>query len=82
MTGSENSQNNIVSSLDVRGMVCSKPVIKIKVQLKKMQLSETLEVIASHNNYKDLKRLFGDAQGHHIEEVHQGESVILLITKT
>ena len=62
-------------------MVCSKPVIKIKVRLRKMRSSDTLEVLASQNNYQDLVRLFGGAQGHHIEQVHEGETVKLFITK-
>jgi TusA-related sulfurtransferase len=80
MTDHENPQN-VVSTLDVRGMVCSKPVIKIKVQLKKMKASDTLEVLATENNYRDLVRLFGEAQGHTIDIVNEGEVVKLLITK-
>lgn len=76
------SHQEVVSSLDVRGMVCSKPVIKIKVQLKKMRSSETMEVLATENNYRDLQRLFGEAQGHQVEVVHCEDCVRLLITKT
>ena len=80
MIDHENPQN-VVSTLDVRGMVCSKPVIKIKVQLKKMQSSDTLEVLATENNYRDLERLFGEAQGHMVDVIHDGDVVKFLITK-
>ncbi len=82
MTKTANPQATIVSTLDVQGMVCSKPVIKIRIQLKKMRPGETLEVLASEKNYKDLVRLFGGSMCHHIEEIHEGEKVILLITKS
>ena len=80
MTDHESHQE-VVSSLDVRDMVCSKPIIKIKVQLKKMQSSETMEVLATENNFRDLERLFGSAQGHQVEVHHEEDLVRLLITK-
>jgi len=82
MTETANPQTAFFSTLDVQGMVCSKPVIKIRIQLKKMKPGETLEVIASEKNYKDLVRLFGGAMCHHIEEIHEGKKVTLLITKS
>ena len=80
MTDHESPQE-VVSSLDVRDMVCSKPIIKIKVQLKKMQSSETMEVLATENNFRDLERLFGNAQGHRVDVQHKTDLVRLLITK-
>ena len=82
MTETTNPIPTIVSTLDVQGMVCSKPVIKIRIQLKKMKPGETVEVIAGEKNYKDLVRLFGGSMCHHIEEIHEGDRVILLITKS
>ena len=71
----------IVSTLDVRDMICSKPIIKIKILLKKMASSETLEVLATENNYHDLQRLFGEAQGHRVDVARETDMVKLYITK-
>jgi len=82
MNPQSNDQAEVFSTLDVRGMVCSKPVIKIKIQLKKMKSSEILEVIATENNFRDLKRLFGESMGHQIIEIREEDQIRLLITKS
>ncbi|HID71414.1 MAG TPA: sulfurtransferase TusA family protein [Thermoplasmata archaeon] len=71
----------IVSTVDVREMDCSKPVVKIKNKLMSMKSGETVEVLAEEETSQDLQRIFGRIKGHEVFQKRDEGFVKLYITK-
>lgn len=74
--------SRIAGSVDVRGLVCSEPVLMVRIGLRKIQEGDVLEVFADTTSGNDILRIFGKVLGYRIAEVRtENGSCTILIEK-
>ena len=66
--------------LDVRGLSCPLPVVKVKNRLTKIK-EGTLEVLVDTGTAKDNISRMANNNGWKVEAKEQGEEYLLIITK-
>lgn len=72
---------NVSNSMDVRGLFCSKPIIKVKIFMKKMKAEDILEVLADEKNVGDIKRVFRGKTGFELLECPEVDHIRLYVMK-
>jgi len=81
MSNCDTIGESVVNTMDVRGLFCSKPIIKVKIYMKKMNSGETLEVLAGEKNIDDIKRIFRGKHGFELMECQEPDHIRLYVTK-
>ena len=72
---------HVSNSMDVRGLFCSKPIIKVKIFMRKMKPEDTLEVLADEKNVGDIKRVFRGREDFRVLECPEPDHVRLYVTR-
>ncbi len=73
----------IADSVDVRKEVCSRPVLDVRIKMRKIKPGEILEVLADDSSHKDILRIFGKILKHEVVESRpMNNHVRILLRKT
>jgi TusA-related sulfurtransferase len=81
MSDCDSIRESVSTTMDVRGMVCSKPIIKARIQMKKIKAGQTIEILTNDKTIGDILRVFRMKSGFTFLECPGSDHKILYITK-